>query len=133
MADPILIVDPPDGAKNVAGKSFNVVVQHQLQGGLAQGASTLQYSSEETGPWVTAQPAAGPLRAPAVPFDAQASTYTISGVTQALPLFVRVGIWPDAGLSGNPTHAGEVAHWGVVVSHVEKVAPDRGEGEAPDH
>jgi len=115
MADPIRIVQPGPGAKNKQGVPFNADVEHEVQGGPSQGVATLQYTSDPTGPWVTAHPSVGPLTAPIVPYSQQQPTFTVAGVEQNLPLYVRVGIWADGNqLENPPLLAGEVSHWGLL-------------------
>lgn len=104
------LVTPATGALLITGQPFSV---HFDQEGLSgDGASTLQFSNSEGGPWTTCQPNAGPLQAPVVQWTAQNPSYQIDGCVLTGPtVWARGGVWADQGVQGPPLWASNAARW----------------------
>lgn len=126
MSAELHITAPANGQKLTQGAVFTISGAQQVQGGMVQGAAQAQYTTDPiNGPWVTAQNT-GPLTAPAggSQWSAQDNVFNVTGVRVYLPVSVRVGVWPDQGLTGPPTYASDFVTWGVR-SPRNAVAPDR--------
>lgn len=116
----------------VKEQPFDAHVDQQLQG-VSAGAAGVQFSDGPPNPddpedlwqWTTARPPGGGgiIEAAAVPFDARDTSWDYPGIVAHGSAFMRVGAWPDQGLTGPP----------VVASNAVEVKPKtRTVGLAPD-
>lgn len=83
---------------------FTVSIEQQLQGSGASAAG-VQFSDNPEGPWETARPAGGggTIEAPVVPFDERVTPWEFDGIIAHGHAWMRIGAWPDQGLTGPPS------------------------------
>ena len=126
MSDPIQIVSPRHNSKAVIGKPYTVTYEQQVQGPpILQGAACTQFSGVSTGPWTTSRPpgAGGIVECAPAPWSAQAQEGELLGVVSQDAAWIRVGVWSDQGLVGQPVLASDPIFRGAV---------NLGTGPAPD-
>jgi hypothetical protein len=89
----------------MAGQPRTLQVDQQFHDGeTGCQAAGVQFSNSPEGPWETARPDEGPVRASAIPFDDRDESWSYPGVTWHEAAYVRVGAWPEQGLNGPPLY-----------------------------
>jgi hypothetical protein len=104
------IAAPKSGATLPKNIAFLLNVTQRIEGGpFIQGSACAQWALEEDGPWVTARMGeGGNLECPHVPWEERYESFPLAPTINAA-CWVRVGVWPDQGLEGEPTHVSDNA------------------------
>jgi hypothetical protein len=98
----------------VAGQTKSLQVDQQVQGDPGSVAG-VQFSTDSDGPWETCRPDEGAVEAAGQPWDARDQSFSIDAKFNE-QAYVRVGVWPDQGLTGTPvisSNAEQPRPWAV--------------------